>query len=165
MVKRQKHSLTNSARDAITGYLFFLPWIIGFLIFTLYPIIFSVRMSFNEVTVRPDGISLHWEGLKYYNYALNVDTTFKLQLGNSLLFVCCAAPLVLVFSMIISLLLNKQFFGRSFFRVVFFIPVIIMSGPVVSNLLSGHSLEFEDYLPGVTRFCKRCRAFLQSPAR
>ena len=88
MKKAHKKGLTNIQRDIISGYLFFLPWIIGFLVFTLYPMFFSVQMSFNEVTVRPGEIFLEWQAGKYYDYAWNVDTTFKLQLGNAILFIC-----------------------------------------------------------------------------
>ena len=65
MKKAHKKGLTNIQRDVISGYLFFLPWIVGFLIFTLYPMFFSVQMSFNEVTVRPGEIFLEWQAGKY----------------------------------------------------------------------------------------------------
>ncbi|HAL20499.1 MAG TPA: sugar ABC transporter permease [Ruminococcaceae bacterium] len=162
--KLAKRGMTNKKRDALCGYLFFLPWIVGFLVFTLYPAIFSVRMSFNEVTVKPEGILLNWQGTEYYDYALNVDTVFKLQLGNALLFICCSLPVVLVFSLIIALLLNKDFKGRTFFRIIFFIPVIIMSGPVVSNLISGHSLDFSEYLPSVYAFLQAMPSFISKPS-
>ena len=164
MKKAGKKGLTNIGRDIISGYLFFLPWIIGFLIFTLYPMFFSVQMSFNEVTVRPGEIFLEWQAGKYYDYAWNVDTTFKLQLGNAILFICCATPVVLVFALIIALLLNKDFVGRTFLRMVFFVPVIIMSGPVVTNLLSGHSLEFSEQLPSVYKLLQSMPEFISKPS-
>ena len=164
MKKAHKKGLTNIQRDCISGYLFFLPWIIGFLIFTLYPMIFSVQMSFNEVTVRPGEIFLEWQAGKYYNYAWNIDTTFKLQLGNAILFICCATPVVLVFALIIALLLNKDFVGRTFFRMIFFVPVIIMSGPVVTNLLSGHSLQFSEQLPSVYKLLQSMPEFISKPS-
>ena len=164
MKKAHKKGLTNVQRDCISGYLFFLPWIIGFLIFTLYPMIFSVQMSFNEVTVRPGEIFLEWQAGKYYDYAWNIDTTFKLQLGNAILFICCATPVVLVFALIIALLLNKDFAGRTFFRMIFFVPVIIMSGPVVTNLLSGHSLQFSEQLPSVYKFLQSMPEFISKPS-
>ena len=164
MKKAHKKGLTNVQRDCISGYLFFLPWIIGFLIFTLYPMIFSVQMSFNEVTVRPGEIFLEWQAGKYYDYAWNIDTTFKLQLGNAILFICCATPVVLVFALIIALLLNKDFAGRTFFRMIFFVPVIIMSGPVVTNLLSGHSLQFSEQLPSVYKLLQSMPEFISKPS-
>ena len=164
MKKAHKKGLTNIQIDCISGYLFFLPWIIGFLIFTLYPMIFSVQMSFNEVTVRPGEIFLEWQAGKYYDYAWNIDTTFKLQLGNAILFICCATPVVLVFALIIALLLNKDFVGRTFFRMIFFVPVIIMSGPVVTNLLSGHSLQFSEQLPSVYKILQSMPEFISKPS-
>lgn len=164
MKKAGKKGLTNVQRDIISGYLFFLPWIIGFLVFTLYPMFFSVQMSFNEVTIRPGEIFLEWQAGKYFDYAWNVDTTFKLQLGNAILFICCATPVVLVFAIIIALLLNKEFVGRTFLRMVFFVPVIIMSGPVVTNLLSGHSIEFSEILPSVYKLLQSMPEFISKPS-
>lgn len=164
MEKLKKKGLTNLQRDAIGGYLFFLPWIIGFLIFTLYPMIFSIEMSFSEVTVRPGEIFLEWQAGKYYDHAWNVDTTFKLQLGNAMLFICCSTPVVLVFALIVALLLNKEFPGRTFFRMVFFVPVIIMSGPVITNLLSGHSVEFKEQLPSVYELLQSMPEFISKPS-
>ena len=88
MKKAAKKGMTNIRREAISGYLFFLTWVIGFLVFTLYPMFFSVQMSFNEVTIRPGEIFLEWQKFKYYDYAWNIDTTFKLYLGNAILFIC-----------------------------------------------------------------------------
>jgi ABC-type sugar transport system permease subunit len=80
------------------------------------------------------------------------------------LFICCATPVVLVFALIIALLLNKDFAGRTFFRMIFFVPVIIMSGPVVTNLLSGHSLQFSEQLPSVYKFLQSMPEFISKPS-
>lgn len=116
-------------RNAWIGLLFTSPWIVGFLVFTLLPLINGVLYSLNSVTIKPQGVELTWAGLKFYDHAMNVSTTYKLHLGSSAMMICCATPVVIVFSLVIAVLLNRKFAGRSFFRTVLFMPVIIMSGP------------------------------------
>ena len=115
----KKLSLTIKQRNAITGYLFILPWIIGFLVFTLYPVILSIRLSFNEVRIS-EGILLKFRGWEYYHEALNVDTQFKTNLGETVIFICCAIPIIIVFSLIIAMLLNGRYPLRTLFRGIFF---------------------------------------------
>lgn len=131
-------------RDTLKGLLFLSPWLIGFLAFTLLPFINSILYSFNAVSITPGKVNLKWEGLEYYDYAWNVSTSFKLSLSSSAMLICCATPVILVFSLIIAILLNNRFRGRTFFRAVFFMPVIIMSGPVISKLLTGYTVDFTD---------------------
>ncbi len=160
----RKKGLTIRQRDAIYGYLFFLPWIIGFLVLTLYPVIFSIQMSLNEVLIRPDGIRLNWEGIEYYRYAFNVDRTFKLNLGSSVIFIACSTPVIIVFSMIIAMLMNRSFPARTLFRVIFFMPVVIMSGPVISNLLSSHSIDFSEQIPQVYELISTMPSVISTPS-
>ena len=149
-------------KEIKTGFLFLSFWIIGFLVFTLYPLIYSILLGFNSIRITPqDGTSFEWEGLKFFDQALNVDKEFKLNFGSSLLLIICAVPIVQVFALIIALMLNNQFRFRTFFRTVFFLPVVIMSGPVISRLLTGHTVDFVNEggavysviseLPGVLR--------------
>ena len=56
--------------------------------------------------------------------------------------VCGMTPVILVLSLIVAMLLNKRFRGRALFRAIFFMPVIIMSGPVISALLTQYSVDF-----------------------
>ncbi len=130
-------------KEILTGYLFLSFWLIGFLVFTLYPLIYSIMLGFNSIQITPEnGTRFEWEGLKFFDQALNVDKEFKLNLGNSLLLIICSVPIVQVFALIIALMLNNQFRFRTFFRTVFFLPVVIMSGPVISRLLTNHTVDF-----------------------
>ena len=140
----KKHKSKLKRKNSIAGAAFVSPWIAGFLVFTLYPLINGVVMSLNNVTIKPEGIIYTWAGDEFYDYALNVSTTFKLDLGSTAMMIGCSTPVVLVFSLIIAVLLNQHFPGRCFFRTVFFMPVIIMSGPVISSLLTGHTVDFTD---------------------
>lgn len=134
----KRPGLTIRQRDAIAGYLFFSLWIIGFVLFTAYSVGYALNLSFNSVD-RIDGAQIEttFKGLEYYNAALRVDTVFPQALMDSAVFIICSTPIIVVFSIVIALLLNHAFPGRTFFRAVFFLPVIIISGPVLSELLSG----------------------------
>jgi len=123
-------------RSGLAGLAFFSPWLIGFAFLTLYPMIYSLVISFCDVRIKVSGIELIYVGLRHYIYALRQDTEFVPDLLDSLFLIATGLPVVLVFSLIIALLLNTKFYGRAFFRAVFFLPVIIMSGPVLTQLVT-----------------------------
>ena len=143
MPNRKKYS-SLKIKSILIGTAFVAPWIIGFIVFTLYPVIVGVQLSLNAVTIKPGVLYLQWAGKEYYNYALNVSTSFKLDLGASVMMICCSVPVVLTFSLIVAIMLNNDYKGRGFFRTVFFMPVVIMSGPVISKLLTGNTVNFTE---------------------
>lgn len=151
-------------KEIFAGYMFLLPWLIGFLVFSLYPIIYSVILSLNEVSITStNGVEFTWKGIQYYYEALRVDTTFLTVLGESVTFICFATPIILVFSLILAILLNREFPGRTFFRVLFFFPVIIMSGSVISELLGSYTLDFAQMSEVVYNFLNSLPGILQKP--
>lgn len=131
-----KFRMTNKRRDALAGFLFFLPWIIGFFAITCYPLIYSVVISFNQVAIKPGSIGFEPVKWEYFRQALLVDAEYPTKLISSLMNVILGTPLAVVFALVISLLLNSKFLGRAIYRVIFFLPVIIMSGPVMTELLN-----------------------------
>lgn len=66
---------------------------------------------------------------------------FLPALTDSIVFVGLSTPLIIVASLLIALMLNKQFKGRTVFRAIYFLPVIIMSGPVLSELLANKAVN------------------------
>ena len=134
--KRRMPAMTNRRRDALAGLLFLSPWLIGFFAVTCYPLLYSIAISFNQVAIKPGVIQLEPVGWEYYRQALFVDAEYPTKLITSLVNVALGTPLAVVFALIISILLNRKFRGRALFRMIFFIPVIIMSGPVMSELLT-----------------------------
>lgn len=158
-----KYKSKLGRKNSLIGMAFISPWVIGFIIFTLYPLINSIRISFNSVAIKPEGMEYTWAGGEFYNYAINVNTSFKLDLGATAMMIGCSTPVVLVFSLIIAILLNQQFAGRSFFRTVFFMPVIIMSGPVISSLLTGHTVDFTDEGSQIFIFLSGLPTFVSKP--
>lgn len=131
--------LSHHARSTITGTAFFLPWLIGFFAITAYPLVYSLVICFNQVQIKPGAIELEPIGWEYFRQAFAVDTEYPTKLISSVSNVIMGTPLVVVFSLVIALLLNGKFKGRTLYRIVFFLPVIIMSGPVMSELMTESS--------------------------
>ena len=136
---KPRRRLNPRARSTVTGTLFFLPWLIGFFAITAYPLVYSLVICFNQVQIKPGEIILEPVGWEYFRQAFAVDTEYPTKLLSSLASVLLGTPLVVVFSLVIALLLNRKFRGRTVYRIVFFLPVVIMSGPVMSELMTESS--------------------------
>ncbi len=144
MSKEKKKKQKNLALgNAIAGYIFILPFIIGFLLFLMYPLAQSLYMSFCEVTPTPgEGFRFVWSGIRHYNYIFRVDTKYVPLLLDELKKMALQVPAILVFSFFMAILLNQEFKGRTFVRAVYFLPVIMASGVMIgletsNSLLSG----------------------------
>lgn len=133
--------LTIRGRNALFGYIFILPWIIGFLIFSAFPFFYSIFLSLSTIKITPEGIQATWTGLANYFEVLTKDTEFPIALMGSITFVVMSTPLIVVASLIMALLLNGNYKGRTIFRAIFFLPVIIISGPVMSELLTNQAAK------------------------
>lgn len=129
MVKKSKRSNEN------IGYLFILPWIIGFLGLTVIPIIYSFYLSFFQVTITTTGIQTESVGLQNFQQAFTGDLEFINRLVSFVREIFIAIPLIVILALIIALLLNQHIHFRGFFRTIFFLPVIVSSGPVLSKLI------------------------------
>ncbi len=114
------------------GYLFTLPWIIGFLLLIAYPLIESLQYSFNQVSIGPLGAILFPVGIQNYMYIFTLDPKFTQALVAVSKEIILMIPLTIILSMIIALILSRDIRFKSFLRTLFFIPVIIMSGPILT---------------------------------
>lgn len=137
-VNKSKKRMTKKTRDNLVGYSFIIIWIIGFLIFMLYPFLNSIIYSLNKVSIQGDGIKMEFIGLDNFKNIVQLDAgfTFLENLWEFVQEMILQVPVIIVFSIIIALLLNQPIKFRWFFRVIFFLPVIISSGPVISELIS-----------------------------
>lgn len=130
-VKRKKQ-LTEIQRRARAGKLFILPFIIGFVCFYLQPLAISIYYTFlNMQPAKGGGVSLDWVGLANYQYLFNNETEFWQQLVNTLTSMLKNTPVIIVFSLFISVILNQNFKGRFVARAIFFMPVVVTSGIVI----------------------------------
>ena len=128
---KAKKKKTLAQKNAIAGYLFILPFIIGFIAFLGYPLIESIQMSLSEVTVGNGGFSMRFIGINNFKKAFTVDPEFNRFLTESISSMLYKVPATLVFSFFVALLLNQEFKGSGFVRAIFFLPVILSSGVIV----------------------------------
>lgn len=131
--KRRRSRLTLRQRRAMQGYLFISLWAIGFLTFQAWPFIQSFWLSFNSVDMMA-GFSLKWVGLDNYREAFFLDERFVPTLLQVLRDMAIDVPIIIVFSLFTAFLVNQPLTGRTFFRAIFFLPVVIASGEVLSYL-------------------------------
>lgn len=140
---RKKHKDLQSSK-AKTGYLFILPFIIGFIAFMAIPLLESLRMAFSNVVIGigNGGFLMDFTGTSNIKKAFLVDPEYTRMLTDELTRMVIQVPTTLIVSFFMALLLNQTFKGRGLVRAVFFLPVILSSGVLVgleynNSLLSG----------------------------
>ncbi len=133
--KKRKFKITLERRNQLKGLVFVLPFIIGVLCFFIYPIFFSIRLSFAS-DVKIVGMKLSGWTLEQYRKAFIVDTNFLPEFKDTVVFTLTRFPLTIILSLIIAILLNNKIKGRGFFRVVFFIPFLLGSGEIMQQILN-----------------------------
>ncbi|MBB6637812.1 carbohydrate ABC transporter permease [Cohnella thailandensis] len=135
---------TFQQRKALTGMLFLAPWAFGFIFFFLVPLVNSAVYSFNDLKASDNGYTLTFEGWKNYTQALYVDATFVRKLTTVVGEMVVNVPLIIIFSLFIAVLLNQKFLGRSLARAIFFLPVILASGVMLSINNAGYMQQIMD---------------------
>ncbi len=128
-MKSQKKKLAGlQKRKAIAGYLFISPFILGFLVFMVKPLVQSLYMSFCDVQLGAGSFNPVWRGIFNYNYAFRVDADYARLLTEEITRMAVYSLAIMVFSFFVALVLNGKFKGRALVRSVFFLPVILASG-------------------------------------
>lgn len=133
MKKLKKNRGIDAIKDKY-GQLFTTPWFIGIIIFFLIPMAQSIYFSFSEVTVVPGGMDISFVGLKNYKNILLEDPDYLKNLSEAITSFLYQVPVILLLSLVLALFLNQKFRGRLFFRALFFLPVIIATGTVITWL-------------------------------
>lgn len=114
--------------------MFILPWCIGMAFFFIIPLVQSLIYSFSTVIVDPGEMSTEWAGLDNYKTILNEDPTYTDNLMSAVTTFFRSLPIVVIVSLILAMVLNQKFKGRTFFRAIYFLPVIIATGVVMQLL-------------------------------
>ncbi|MDD6199742.1 MAG: sugar ABC transporter permease [Firmicutes bacterium] len=114
------------------GYLFVIPWVIGFIIFFLKPLVQSFWYSFNDVTMGTDGLESTFTGLENYKYLLLQDSSFLTNLWTVTSAMLRQVVICTVLSLFIAVVLVQKFRGRTLYRAILFLPIIMTSGVVYS---------------------------------
>lgn len=125
-----KKKIPYSKKKALYGYGFISVWIVGTVVFFLIPLFKSLLFSFSEVTVDSGKTLTEWVGMEKYIKVLTEDEKYTEYLVDMLVETLWKTPLIIIFSLFIAVILNQNFRGRTLARAVFFLPVIIVTGPV-----------------------------------
>ena len=131
-IKRKKKGV--EALKSRYGRLFVLPWEIGLVLFFIVPLISSIIYAFSDVTIVSGGVNTVFVGLKWFKYAINDDPTYLTQLKNAISSFAVQTPIIIALSLILAIILNQKFKGRMIARAIFFLPVIIATGVIISYL-------------------------------
>lgn len=133
MKTKKKMSLIQ--KRGITGLIFISPWLIGFLWFYLKGFIQAVRFSLSSMEMlETGGYSLSFSGLENFRFALFQDPEYNQVLVSSIGNMLIDVPLIIFFSLFIAIILNGKFKGRTIFRAILFLPIIMNSGAISASI-------------------------------
>lgn len=135
-------SLRN--KESLKGYIFLIPLIIGLVTFFIIPVVKSFLFSVSDVTSGKEGYSILFTGFGAYKNALTVHTSYRQTVTSAIIDVALSTPLVILFSFFMASVLNQEFVGKTFFRVVLFLPVILIVMNSYNNTLES-SMMTSDY--------------------
>ena len=123
-IARMSGASPKKQENTFAGYFFAAPWIVGFLIFVVVPLGFSLYWSFTNYRVTsadPD----KWVGLDNYKTILFKDGSFRASIINTLYLTVIGLPLEMAFALLLAVLLNQKMRGERVFRMSFYLPVIL----------------------------------------
>ena len=138
LTRRKNRSLER--RRARAGLFFILPWLIGFFGLFLRSVITSLVYSVSKTTIAEFGMDTEYIGFSYYYRALFIDSTFVRSLIEEVGGMLPQVVIIMAFSLLMAVILSGSFRGRTFFRSVFFLPVICGSGMILS-IMNGDALS------------------------
>ena len=131
-------------KESLKGYIFLIPLIIGLVTFFIIPVVKSFLFSVSDVTSGKDGYSIILTGFGAYKDALTVHTSYRQTVISAIIDVALSTPLVILFSFFMASVLNQDFVGKTFFRVILFLPVILIVMNSYNNTLES-SMMTSDY--------------------
>ncbi|MGN0179552.1 MAG: carbohydrate ABC transporter permease [Monoglobaceae bacterium] len=122
-IRKKGFGRSERTKQTVVSYAMLSPLIIGFCVFTIYPILWAARLSLFSY----DGIpsDTFFVGLQNYFNAFANDSTFWKTLLNSFIFMAIKIPIEMPLALIIAVLLNRKIKGRNLFRAVYYMPTII----------------------------------------
>lgn len=134
MAKRKVKSLEKT-RNRV-GYTFVIHWLLGLALFFIIPLFTSLWYSFTNVVIRPGEVITEKVGFEHYHYLLAVNSDYVNNLRDALGMMFYSLPFIIALSLILAVLLNQKFKGRTIFRTIFFLPAIIANSVVMNTLNS-----------------------------
>jgi len=132
---KSKKKMTLSRKRALVGLFFIAPWLIGFLTYYANGLIDTIAMAFSDVQKNEaGGFTNVFNGIENFKYAFSVDPEFKQILVGSVGDILIDVPLIIFFSLFLAIILNGKFKGRTIFRAILFLPVIMGAGVIVDTI-------------------------------
>ena len=135
--KQKGLKIPYERRKALYGYGFIALWFVGSIYFFIAPLIQSLIYSFHQTKIVTGGMEMSNPGFKNYYNAFRKDQYYLPALTKMLKDTLLNTPLILVFSVFIAVILNQKAKGRTAARAIFFLPVIIATGPVI-DIINGN---------------------------
>jgi multiple sugar transport system permease protein len=136
MNNTRTHKLKNHSYAPLAGYLFISPWLIGFLILTVWPMIQSMYYTFTDFSLLSPP---RWVGMQNFK-EISEDRYFYNSLKVTFTFVLTSVPARLIFALLVALLLNKKIKGMGFYRTIIYLPSLI-GGSALSTTLCRYSVS------------------------
>lgn len=130
-VKKRKAKSLEKQKSTF-GWLFILPFLLGFFLIYLPMIISSIQISFSSIAYEDIGQVLTWVGFDNYSKALLEEADFVKTLVECLGGMAFDIPAIIIFSLFMAIMLNQDMKGRAAFRAIFFVPVIVSTGIIES---------------------------------
>ncbi len=127
--KKKRGGISYEQRQGFVGFMFVLPWFMGFLFFFLQPLLMSLKFSFSHIDLF-NNYATTWAGTENYINTFK-DANFIQKLTTTLSDLLVNVPIIIVFSLFVAVLLNRKFIGRGLARAIFFLPVIVTTGVVM----------------------------------
>jgi multiple sugar transport system permease protein len=117
--RKRRRVSKSTIRQNVLGYLWISPWLVGFAVFILGPMMASVGFSFTNYRIINES---RWIGLQNYTYAFVEDDLFWPSMTTTFYYMLVSVPLGLLGSLLLALLLNQRLRGESIFRTFYFLP-------------------------------------------
>ena len=136
MSKLTRKPIPYERKKSIAGFLFILPWLLGFVFIVARPLISSIGYAFSDTTITTNGMKLDFAGLTYFIKAFRSDLKFPQMLSGQLSSLATSVPIIVAFSLFMAVILVQDFKGRTIARAIFFIPVVVGSGGIIISYMN-----------------------------
>lgn len=130
--KRKKRGI--EAMQQRYGYIFVGHWIFGLVVFFLIPLVSSIWYSFNDIQFGAGVVNSEFVGVENFNNILSKDPNYLNNLRDALGSIFYSLPIIVSLSLILAVVLNQKFIGRTAARAIFFLPVIIASSVIMIHM-------------------------------
>lgn len=142
LISRKKRFTTKAQRKESLAFLAYIsPWIIGFCLFTIVPMVSSLIYSFQNISITTIDQGGRWVGFKNYEMIFK-DELFLSSIGNTFFYAIAKTFLSLFISLLLALLINSKFWGNKAVRILIYLPAII---PSVASILVWSQLFSKDF--------------------